>query len=77
VFHVKKWLKLYLLDVHPLIEFNLFKKQSQFAQQKLISGTVPWLGIKYSWKSPAGSRLQTDLLKGQTEFCVGDHTLRK
>jgi hypothetical protein len=37
VFHVeKKWLKLYLLAVHPLIYFNLFKKQSQFAQQKMM-----------------------------------------
>jgi hypothetical protein len=39
VFHVekKKMVKIYLLAIHPLIWFNLFRGQSQFAQQKLIS----------------------------------------
>ena len=51
VFHVeKKWLKLHLLAVHPLIQFNLFKRQSQFAQQKLRSYTALWLGVKYKYK---------------------------
>jgi hypothetical protein len=50
-FMLKKWLKLYLLAVHPLIYFNLFKRQSQFAKQKLISYIALWMGSKYSWKS--------------------------
>ena len=29
-----------------------------------------WLGAKYSWKSPAEGRLQMELLKGQTAFCL-------
>ena len=55
VFHVEKYkcLKLYLLGVHPLIQFNLFQRQSQFAQQKLISYTALQLGVKQRWKSPA------------------------
>jgi hypothetical protein len=67
VFHVekKKWLKLYLLDVHPLILFNLFKRDSQFAQQKLVSYPSLCLRVKHSWRSLArGCLLAKPLLKG-------------
>ena len=60
VFHVeKKCLKLYLLAVHPLICFNLFKRQSHFGKQKLIINTAPWLGSKYSWERSARGWLST------------------
>ena len=78
VFHVeKKCLKLYLLAVHPLICFNLFKRQSHFGKQKLIINTAPWLGSKYSWERSARGWLSTQAaLKGANRFLLETVSLK-
>ena len=59
-----KWLKLYLLALHPL---PCLKAVSISTAQADKFATL-WLGAKYSWKSLAEGLLQTELLKGQTAF---------